>query len=373
MLMKTSALLLILLWLPLLTLQAQEPAVTDTTIYQAVQEMPRFPGCEALDTTLQVKQQCAEANLMNFLYSNIQYPLEARAEGIQGTVVLSFIVETDGTISDLKTVRDIGGGCAEEAMRVVGAMNRVGIRWAPGKQMGNPVRVRFNLPVRFRLEDPKPYVLVGRDTVYVEFEDTLQYAGGSEALLSYIEKGLKYPEEGLATCAVGHMEVKILVYPNGYVKVLDVTDFNNLGDEFQFEAIRLASGTFRKWTPATYDGKRVASAFDMQVFFQPPGNACQAAIQRYERGIRLADEGTTLYNDGSKEEGLTRLNEAVELLPDHANVLYLRGQVFLQENRFTEACQDLMRVRSILSISMLDDLLPVICAQAAQEEGGEKD
>lgn len=365
--MKTTYLLLLLIGLPLASIWAQE-ATPDTTVYQAVQEMPRFPGCEAMDTTLVAKQQCAEASLMSFLYSNIKYPMEARQDGLQGTVVLSFIVETDGTISDLRIVRDIGGGCAEEALRVVSAMNNVGIRWTPGKQAGEAVRVRFNLPVRFRLEDPKPYVMAGRDTVYIEFEDTLQYAGGLTALKSYIDQQLQYPGEGEASCAVGEMDVNILVYPNGYVKVLDVSDYNNLGDEFQFEAIRLASNTLGKWTPATYEGRPVTSAFDMSLFFKPSAANCQSNIDDYMRGIELADAGLTLYNNDEKETGLQKLNEAVELLPEHANVRYLRGQVLLNENRFTEACEDLQKVRKILSISMLDELLPVICATPEEEE-----
>ena len=67
-------------------------------------------------------------------------------------VVVRFVVEKDGSITDAQVVRDIGAGCGDEAMRVVSMMNGMGEKWTPGKQRGRPVRVQFNLPVKFQLE-----------------------------------------------------------------------------------------------------------------------------------------------------------------------------------------------------------------------------
>ena len=85
------------------------------------------------------------------MVDNLSYPQEALDEGIQGTVYVSFIVEKDGSISHIKVLRDIGGGCGEEAMRVVALMPK----WEPGTQRGKPVRVQFNMPVKFTLSDGK--------------------------------------------------------------------------------------------------------------------------------------------------------------------------------------------------------------------------
>ena len=113
--------------------------------------MPRFPGCENLPTTDE-KKACADKKMLEFIYKNIKYPAIARENGIEGMVVVTFVVEKDGKVTDARVVRDIGGQCGQEALRVVSLMNDEGIRWTPGKQRGRPVRVQFNLPVRFKLE-----------------------------------------------------------------------------------------------------------------------------------------------------------------------------------------------------------------------------
>jgi protein TonB len=81
------------------------------------------------------------------LGSHIRYPSLAKDNGIEGTVVVRFIVEKDGSISQPAIIRDIGGGCGAEALRVVKSMPT----WLPGKQQGRPVRVQFSLPVQFKL------------------------------------------------------------------------------------------------------------------------------------------------------------------------------------------------------------------------------
>lgn len=116
-------------------------------IFKIVEEMPRFIGCEEENLSKDEKAKCAEMRLLSFLGSNLRYPSIARENGIEGTVVVQFIIETDGRIADAKVVRDIGAGCGEEALRVVKAMPD----WIPGKQRGREVRVQFNLPVRFQL------------------------------------------------------------------------------------------------------------------------------------------------------------------------------------------------------------------------------
>ena len=103
------------------------------TIFTYVEQMPDFPG--------------GQTELMKFLQKNLRYPPAARENGIEGRVVLQFVVDESGNISDIQVLRDIGGGCAEEATRVVKMMPP----WKPGKQNGNPVKVYFKLPVTFKL------------------------------------------------------------------------------------------------------------------------------------------------------------------------------------------------------------------------------
>lgn len=87
--------------------------------------------------------------LYKYLAENIHYPKKAKSEGIQGRVFVSFVIEADGSVTNAKVVRSIGGGCDEEALRVVEAMPK----WKPGMQSGKPVRVQFNLPITFKLYD----------------------------------------------------------------------------------------------------------------------------------------------------------------------------------------------------------------------------
>lgn len=82
-----------------------------------------------------------------YLSNNLKYPTQARRMGIEGTVYVVFVVNTDGSIQDVDILRGIGGGCDEEAMRVVAAAPN----WEPGKQRGKPVRVKMRLPIRFKL------------------------------------------------------------------------------------------------------------------------------------------------------------------------------------------------------------------------------
>ena len=99
-----------------------------------VQKPPAFPG--------------GEKDLLKYLAENIKYPPIARETNIQGTVALTFVIGKDGKVSDIRIVREIGGGCGKEALRVVQSMPN----WIPGENNGHPVKVRFTLPVKFRLE-----------------------------------------------------------------------------------------------------------------------------------------------------------------------------------------------------------------------------
>lgn len=82
-----------------------------------------------------------------YLSKNLKYPTQARRMGVEGTVIVVFVVNTDGSIQDVEVLRGIGGGCDEEALRVVKAAPK----WEPGKQRGRPVRTRMRLPIRFKL------------------------------------------------------------------------------------------------------------------------------------------------------------------------------------------------------------------------------
>lgn len=109
------------------------PAPVVEKIFDVVEEQPEFPG--------------GTSKMYEYLRNNIKYPPMARESGIQGTVYVQFVVGKNGSIEDINVLRGIGGGCDEEAVRVVKAMPK----WTPGKQRGKAVKVRFTLPIKFRL------------------------------------------------------------------------------------------------------------------------------------------------------------------------------------------------------------------------------
>ncbi len=122
------------------SLQAQITTEIDTVsanegdgVLMFVEEQPSFPG--------------GEAAFSKFLDKNLEYPKEARKNKIEGTVWLSFIIDKEGKISNVTVQRGIGGGCDEEAKRVIEMMPP----WIPGKANGKPVKLKYNFPIKFSL------------------------------------------------------------------------------------------------------------------------------------------------------------------------------------------------------------------------------
>ena len=112
---------------------APKPEVSNK-VFDVVEEMPSFPG--------------GQGALMSFLSSNIKYPVVAQENGVQGRVIVGFVVERDGSITDVKVMRSVDPSLDREAQRVVKSMPK----WKPGKQNGSAVRVKYTVPVVFRLQ-----------------------------------------------------------------------------------------------------------------------------------------------------------------------------------------------------------------------------
>ena len=113
--------------------KVDEPDIETDEPFIVVENMPVFPG--------------GEAALMKYLAGNATYPQRAKEAGISGTVYITFVIEKDGSVSSIAVLREVLGGCTEEAIRVVSGMPR----WEPGRQRGKAVRVRMNLPISFKL------------------------------------------------------------------------------------------------------------------------------------------------------------------------------------------------------------------------------
>ena len=112
----------------------EKPKEEETKVFDVVEQMPSFPG--------------GDAELMKFLSSHIKYPVVAEENGIQGRVIATFVVERDGSISDVKVIKSVDPSLDKEAIRVLKSMPK----WIPGKQNGSAVRVKYTVPVTFRLQ-----------------------------------------------------------------------------------------------------------------------------------------------------------------------------------------------------------------------------
>ena len=116
------------------TVAQPEPKPEPEKVFEVVEQMPSFPG--------------GDKALLEYLSNNIKYPVVAQENGVQGRVVVSFVVEKDGSITDVKVVRSVDPSLDKEAQRVVKSMPK----WIPGKQNGSAVRVKYNVPVSFKLQ-----------------------------------------------------------------------------------------------------------------------------------------------------------------------------------------------------------------------------
>jgi len=119
--------------------------------FKVVEKMPRFPGCENSSDSEGDKKKCADGKMLQFIYKHLEYPEEAKKNKVEGTAVVTFIVDRTGLITEPQLKRDPGSGCGEAAVAVVMQMNDLPERWTPGMQRGQPVSVQYTLPIKFRL------------------------------------------------------------------------------------------------------------------------------------------------------------------------------------------------------------------------------
>ncbi len=192
----------------------------DSLIFTLVEQMPRFPG--------------GDMARIRYMSENIKYPKNARENGIQGRVFVTFVVEQDGTVNDVRVLRGIGGGCDEEAVKVVKSMPK----WTPGFQKGKPVRVQFNMPILFRLpgsnENKSRYV-----NYYEKGLENMNNELYEEAVKSFSKsiekKGSNYKE---AYCTRG-----ICRYQLGYYELAaeDLLEAQNIGADLNDKQVAVVS------------------------------------------------------------------------------------------------------------------------------------
>ena len=223
-------------------------------IFQVVEERPQFPG--------------GDAELMKFLQQNVKYPKEAQEQGKQGRVIVQFVVNTDGSISNDTIVRSVDPSLDAEAVRIVRNMPN----WTPGKQKGEPVRVRFTLPVTFRLSGDAPKQAAEAkqpeatgDEIFKVVEDRPQFPGGDAELMKFLQQNVKYPKEAQAQGKQGRVIVQFVVEKDG--SITDAKVLKPVDPLLDAEALRIVN-MMPKWTPGKQRGKAVRVYFTIPVTFR---------------------------------------------------------------------------------------------------------
>ena len=250
------------------------------SVYNIVEQMPEFLG--------------GTNALLKYVANNIHYPEKAKDAGIEGRVFIGFVIRKDGSVSDVKVMKGIGGGCDEEAVRVINSMPK----WTPGRQKGEPVNVNYSMPINFKL-DPKKnskgqqtsavsaqdndqkyeYLVVNgagngksevknapdENGVYNIVEEMPKFPGGENAMMKFISENVTYPQEARDKNISGRVFVCFVVEKDGSVN--DVKVIRGVDKLLDNEAVRVVKA-MPKWTPGKQRGKAVRVNYNLPIFFK---------------------------------------------------------------------------------------------------------
>jgi TonB family protein len=243
----------------------------DTTkvVYDVVEIQPSPPG--------------GMAGWNKYLSENLRYPPNAQLKGIEGTVIVAFVVNTDGTTTDIQILRSVGGGCDEEVIRIVQGSPK----WTPGMQRGTPVRTRMRLPLRFMLGGtdtsrdstevslnavPLPPATDGQDSsqegaaLFFDVVDTPPSpVGGFEAWSRHLSENLTYPTSARMKGIQGTVLVSFIVNTDGTIEGIELVQ--GIGGGCDEEAIRIIKSS-PSWTPGMIKGKAVRTRMKIPIGFR---------------------------------------------------------------------------------------------------------
>ena len=214
----------------------------DTTVFTVVEHPPEFPG--------------GSGALTEYLLKNVQYPPEAKKAISKDRVYVSFIVEVDGTRTNIQILKGLGYGCDEEAVRVVQAMPR----WVPGRQSGKPIRVKYNLPIPFN----QASFTINEGVYPIGWEQEPQFPGGPKALQEYLRQNVRYPEAAARKKVKGKVWVSFVIDTAGYVS--NPTILKGLGYGCDEEAIRVVR-EMPRWQPGIRSGRVVPAKYNLPIAF----------------------------------------------------------------------------------------------------------
>lgn len=244
-----------------------ETAVVDTTrksgqVFTEVEQVPEFPG--GLNA------------FGRFLGTNVRYPKADREKGIQGRVIATFVVETDGSLSGLKISRGISKGLDEESLRVL----RQSPNWKPGIQNGKKVRVQYSVPISFTLADGKSGKPVpdktkeiaiddenasqGTGVIYTSVEQVPEFPGGLNALGRFLGTNIRYPKADRDKGIQGRVILTFVVEADGSLSGFKI--LKGVSPDIDAEALRVMAKS-PKWEPGVESSKKVRVQYSIPISF----------------------------------------------------------------------------------------------------------
>lgn len=234
----------------------QKNNINYNKVFTAVEMEPSFPG--GVD------------KFFTYLHANIKYPPNAVKDKIQGKVFIGFVVEKNGSLSDIKVIRGVSSDIDSEAIRVISNSPK----WRPGLQNGRPVRVQYAIPITFKLPqltiDQQHLMdslrnLPPEQKIFTAVQHEPTFPGGTEKLNQYIQKNLKYPDIALKNQIQGRVYVNCIIERDGSLSNIRIA--RSLSPETDSEAIRLIEEC-PKWEPGIHNGRAVRVAYTIPILFQ---------------------------------------------------------------------------------------------------------
>lgn len=254
--LKAALLLALFCTVAIFTARAQEPDSQDE-IFTRVEQSAQFPG--------------GISEFFKYLAGNIRYPDEAKRNKVIGKVFATFVVEKDGSLSNIKILRGIGSGCDEETVRVLKASPK----WNPGKQDGKAVRQQYTVPVNFYLPGTEPpaskrlFASVQQpqdpnNPIFTAVDESASFPNGMEGLFQFLSKNIRYPAQAKEGNVQGKVFVTFVVEKDGELSNIKV--IRGIGSGCDEEAIRILKLS-PKWNPGKQNGKAVRQQYTIPINF----------------------------------------------------------------------------------------------------------
>lgn len=239
------------------------PGLRDNT------EQPIFPGCEKLN--LMEIADCSQKKLFEYIADHLKYPEELKAAKVEGKVYIGFVITSNGYVAEVKVNRSLHPSADKAALDVVNSMNENVGKWTPGTKEGKPVNMEMVLPISFVLgitknEQGTTALELGNkeNEPYTYVERMPQFPDGQEAMYTFINSSIQYPETAKKNGISGHVIVQFVVSKDGEIQNAKV--IRGIGGGCNEEALRVVN-SMPKWSPGIHEGRNVPVTFTLPIKF----------------------------------------------------------------------------------------------------------